>query len=107
MTTFIEKGEVGILSWLIGAHELHHLEPGDVSDSDDDIEVGGVTQDYKCPLTLTPLEDPLTSYAFPSLPTVLLILTHKFQENVQTLLLWCCNPRVPRSRCEKVPRDRV
>ncbi|KAF9781616.1 zinc-finger of the MIZ type in Nse subunit-domain-containing protein [Thelephora terrestris] len=42
MTTFIEK------------------EPGDASD-DDDIEVGGVTQDYKCPITLTPLEDPLTS----------------------------------------------
>jgi len=36
-------------------------EPGDSSDDDDDIEVGGVTQDYKCPLTLTPLQDPLTS----------------------------------------------
>jgi len=43
MTTFIEK------------------EPGDVSDEDDDIEVGGVTQDFKCPITLTPLQDPLTS----------------------------------------------
>jgi len=43
MTTFIEK------------------EPGDVSDDDDEIEVGGVTQDYRCPLTLTPLQNPLTS----------------------------------------------
>ncbi|KAF9649385.1 hypothetical protein BDM02DRAFT_1844775 [Thelephora ganbajun] len=42
MTTFIEK------------------EPGDVSD-DDDIEIGGVTQDYKCPITLTQLQNPLTS----------------------------------------------
>jgi len=32
-----------------------------VSDDDDDIEIGGVTQDYKCPLTLTPLQDPMTS----------------------------------------------
>ena len=39
------------------------VEPGDVSDDDDDVEVGGVTQDYKCPLTLTPLQDPVTSYA--------------------------------------------
>lgn len=48
---------------LIGADFRHHLEPGDASEDDDDIEVGGVTQDYKCPITLTPLEDPLTSYA--------------------------------------------
>lgn len=34
-----------------------------MSDDDDDVEVGGVTQDYKCPITLTPLQDPLTSYA--------------------------------------------
>jgi len=31
------------------------------SDDDDDIEVGGVTQDFKCPLTLTPLQNPMTS----------------------------------------------
>ena len=36
-----------------------------MSDDDDDVEIGGVTQDYKCPLTLTPLQDPLTSYAPP------------------------------------------
>ncbi|CAL1713130.1 unnamed protein product [Somion occarium] len=36
-------------------------EAGDDSDDDDDIQVGGVTQDYKCPLTLTILVDPLTS----------------------------------------------
>jgi E3 SUMO-protein ligase NSE2 len=37
-------------------------EDGDDSD-DDDVQVGGVTQDYRCPLTLTLLVDPLTSYA--------------------------------------------
>ncbi|KZT12066.1 uncharacterized protein LAESUDRAFT_720043 [Laetiporus sulphureus 93-53] len=36
-------------------------EDEDESDDDDDLIVGGVTQDYKCPLTLTILVDPLTS----------------------------------------------
>jgi hypothetical protein len=62
MTTFIEKGErpsPGLLVIRVDPGCLS--ESGDASD-DDDIEVGGVTQDYKCPITLTPLEDPLTSY---------------------------------------------
>ncbi|KAJ7288421.1 hypothetical protein C8J57DRAFT_1280184 [Mycena rebaudengoi] len=36
-------------------------EPGDESDDDDDVVMGGVTQEYKCPLMMTILEDPLTS----------------------------------------------
>ncbi|KAJ4482219.1 hypothetical protein J3R30DRAFT_3699638 [Lentinula aciculospora] len=36
-------------------------EIGDDSDDDDDLEMGSVTQDYKCPLTLRPLENPVTS----------------------------------------------
>ncbi|KAG8719519.1 hypothetical protein FRC08_002646 [Ceratobasidium sp. 394] len=36
-------------------------EDGDAEDSDDDMEVGGVTQDYKCPLTLQIYTNPLTS----------------------------------------------
>ncbi|KAF9267495.1 hypothetical protein L218DRAFT_894876 [Marasmius fiardii PR-910] len=36
-------------------------ESGDVEQDDDDIEVGGVTPDFKCPLTLRILEDPVTS----------------------------------------------
>jgi len=37
-------------------------EEGDRSDDDDDdIQVGGVLQDLNCPITLTPLVDPLTS----------------------------------------------
>ncbi|TFK52370.1 hypothetical protein OE88DRAFT_1807290 [Heliocybe sulcata] len=36
-------------------------EDGDDSDDDDEIEVGGMTQDYKCPLTLTILVSPLTA----------------------------------------------
>ncbi|KAI6122486.1 hypothetical protein EDD16DRAFT_1691819 [Pisolithus croceorrhizus] len=30
-------------------------------DDDDDLEIGGVTQDYKCPITLTTLVNPMTS----------------------------------------------
>lgn len=36
-------------------------EHGDISDDDDDLEIGGVTQDYKCPITLTTLVNPMTS----------------------------------------------
>ncbi|KAI6147499.1 hypothetical protein BKA82DRAFT_139549 [Pisolithus tinctorius] len=37
-------------------------ERGDGSDDDDeDLEIGGVTQDYKCPITLTTLVNPMTS----------------------------------------------
>ncbi|KAK0464677.1 zinc-finger of the MIZ type in Nse subunit-domain-containing protein [Desarmillaria tabescens] len=41
--------------------ELIARESGDESDDDDDIEVGGVTQDYKCPITLRVIEEPYTS----------------------------------------------
>ncbi|KIK69615.1 hypothetical protein GYMLUDRAFT_254920 [Collybiopsis luxurians FD-317 M1] len=41
--------------------EFMPKESGDDSDDDDDLEMGAVTQDYKCPLTLRPLEDPVTS----------------------------------------------
>ncbi|RXW24452.1 hypothetical protein EST38_g1451 [Candolleomyces aberdarensis] len=36
-------------------------EEGDDSDDDDELEIGGQTQDYKCPITLTLLVNPLTS----------------------------------------------
>ncbi|KAF5360750.1 hypothetical protein D9756_004758 [Leucocoprinus leucothites] len=36
-------------------------EQGDNSDEDDDLEVGGVSQNYLCPVTLTLLDDPYTS----------------------------------------------
>ncbi|KAF9454742.1 hypothetical protein P691DRAFT_194209 [Macrolepiota fuliginosa MF-IS2] len=36
-------------------------EQGDNSDEDDDLEIGGVTQNYLCPITLTLLDDPYTS----------------------------------------------
>ncbi|KAJ6584851.1 hypothetical protein B0H19DRAFT_1015595 [Mycena capillaripes] len=36
-------------------------EPGDESDDDDDVIMGGVTQEYKCPLMMTVLKDPVTS----------------------------------------------
>ncbi|KAF9220964.1 hypothetical protein BS17DRAFT_786274 [Gyrodon lividus] len=42
-------------------NDLVLREKGDVSDDDDDLEIGGVTQDYKCPITLVILENPMTS----------------------------------------------
>lgn len=38
-----------------------YTEEGDESDDDDEILVGGRVQDYKCPITLTILVDPVTS----------------------------------------------
>ncbi|KAN0087448.1 hypothetical protein V8E55_006069 [Tylopilus felleus] len=42
-------------------NELVPREDGDPSDDEDDLEIGGVTQDYKCPITLVVLEHPMTS----------------------------------------------
>ncbi|KAF8964213.1 hypothetical protein BDZ97DRAFT_1904521 [Flammula alnicola] len=57
-----------------GIWEVHHPnEPmppltefipevyGDDSDDDDEVEMGGATQNYNCPITLTPLVNPVTS----------------------------------------------
>lgn len=52
--------------------DLIDKELGDDSDDEDEIAVGGVTQVYKCPLTLTPLVDPLTSYVVHKYPSSLL-----------------------------------
>jgi hypothetical protein len=38
-------------------------EDGDDSDDDDDLEMGGATQNYNCPISLTILVNPVTSYA--------------------------------------------
>jgi E3 SUMO-protein ligase NSE2 len=61
ITDFIPKGMNSPLIRATPAHDLCLTEDGDVSDDDDELEVGGVTQDYKCPLTLTLLEEPVTS----------------------------------------------
>lgn len=44
--------------------EFFEREIGDDSDEDEDIVVGGVTQDYRCPLSLTIMVDPITSCVF-------------------------------------------
>lgn len=36
-------------------------EPGDLSDDDDELEIGGATQTFKCPLTMTAYIEPVTS----------------------------------------------
>lgn len=43
-----------LLSWFVE-------EGDDDDDDDDDIVIGGVTQNYKCPLTMAILEKPMTS----------------------------------------------
>ncbi|KAI9449293.1 hypothetical protein HD554DRAFT_2208232 [Boletus coccyginus] len=42
-------------------NDLVPREDDDASDDEDELEVGGVTQDYKCPITLIVLEHPMTS----------------------------------------------
>lgn len=43
-------------------------EPGDAEvDDDDEIEIGAQQSDFKCPITLTLLKDPMTSCVLPSL----------------------------------------
>ncbi|KAH7885351.1 hypothetical protein F5I97DRAFT_1884716 [Phlebopus sp. FC_14] len=42
-------------------NDLVPREDDDVSEEEDDLEIGGVTQDYKCPITLVTLTNPVTS----------------------------------------------
>lgn len=81
VTEFIPKGKFRRppLSMALFMESL--LESGDDSDDDDDLEVGAVTQDFKCPLSLRPLENPLTSSVFLmalQIMTVQLDFTGKF-----------------------------
>lgn len=60
LTELFDKGTVTLIGlfifWLIFI-----TEDGDDSDEDDDLEIGGATQNFNCPLTLTPLVNPVTS----------------------------------------------
>ena len=60
---------------------LRSLVVGDDEESDDDIEMGAQQADFKCPLTLTLLKDPVTSYVLPPFPI-------RFEQNTQ-LTLYC------------------
>ncbi|TCD70538.1 hypothetical protein EIP91_002884 [Steccherinum ochraceum] len=73
--------------------ELVPKENGDDSDDDDDVEVGGVKQDYKCPLTLTILVKPLTST----------VCNHSFSENaIMDYLGQKSSVECPASGCKKM-----
>lgn len=61
MTEFIPQGMFAPLFGVLGFLRCQFSEDGDDSD-DDDIVVGGVSQVYTCPITLTPLVEPMTSY---------------------------------------------
>jgi hypothetical protein len=63
LTELFDKGTL-LLCFLIGLFFIWLIlvsEDGDDSDEDDDLEIGGVTQNFNCPLTLTPLVNPVTS----------------------------------------------
>ena len=62
LTGLLKKGTVA----LTGLRYIYILliiktEDGDDSDEDDDFEIGGATQNFNCPLSLTPLVNPVTS----------------------------------------------
>jgi hypothetical protein len=60
LTDLIPKGQQIYI--LCSLYMLNYgTEDGDEEDDEDDLEMGGVTQQYNCPLTLTPLVDPMTS----------------------------------------------
>jgi hypothetical protein len=62
LTGLLEKGTVTLLLCLGIIFLLIFItEDGDDSDEDDDLEMGGVTLNFNCPLTLTPLVNPVTS----------------------------------------------
>jgi len=61
VTEFIKAGMLSpyiVLDSII----IMFSDEGDEDDSDDDLEMGGVTQNFNCPITLTPLVNPVTSY---------------------------------------------
>ncbi|TFK28018.1 hypothetical protein FA15DRAFT_585064 [Coprinopsis marcescibilis] len=66
-------------------------EDGDKSDDDDDLEIGGQIQDFKCPITLTPLVDPLTS----------MLCGHSYDANALRSMLRGDIKDCPASGCRK------
>jgi len=67
-------------------------ETGDNSDDEDDIQVGGVTQDYKDPLTLTIFVDPYTSQ----------VCGHSFsKESIMSYMSGKRSVKCPATGCDK------
>lgn len=60
ISSFLEKGEHRgkVSTYPIANSGVSG--PEDPESDDDDIEIGGTTQDYKCPLTLLPYENAVT-----------------------------------------------
>ena len=83
ITDFIPRGDPSsslATRWLLLIRMP--AEDGDESDDEDDVQVGGVTQDYKCPITLTTLVNPMTSYAFPVLELSQLLRRYWFSRQL-------------------------
>jgi hypothetical protein len=63
VSTFLEKGSLRLDSALpFQLLILRSTGPDDPESDDDDIEMGGTTQEYKCPLTLLPYVDAVTRF---------------------------------------------
>jgi hypothetical protein len=91
-------------------YQLHPLtmhcpaENGDDSDSDEELEMGGVTQKFLCPISLTPLVKPVTSLV--SSVIVLTIRSLTFvQQSMWTQFQQRCNHVDVQKSCHtgKVP----
>ncbi|KAG6831003.1 hypothetical protein H0H87_006576 [Tephrocybe sp. NHM501043] len=66
-------------------------EIGDDSDDDDELEMGGVSQNYNCPITLTLLDEPLTSE----------VCKHSFSKNAILQSFRGGDIRCPAAGCTK------
>ena len=76
--------------------QQHFTEDGDPSDDEDELEVGGVTQDFKCPITLVVLEDPMTSYVIYILRCEYILAPCYTQKTLRTLVFPCSYRGVPK-----------
>ena len=66
--------------------DLIPAEDGDEDDSDDELQMGGATQNFRCPLTTNILEDPITKYVpFPLIVFTLL--------RISTDIIFACMTR--------------
>jgi hypothetical protein len=84
-----------LLTWL-----LFVAEEGD-SDSDSDIEVGGMTQTYKCPLTFMYFTNPMTSYV------ICIPLTEYFLNICSELPVVTLSPPTPSENIYKVEEAEI
>ncbi|SAM58573.1 related to MMS21-SUMO ligase and component of the SMC5-SMC6 complex [Ustilago bromivora] len=77
--------------------DLIPAEEGDDQGSDDDLEIGGVSQNFRCPLTTNLLEDPLTNTN----------CTHSYSRSAIMEYVAAGNNRCPASSCTATVTQRT